>query len=99
MLYEPIWPKIGAFQLSCMWSGDDDVTAAEKLMKEKQVHRLPILDAQQKGIGLISLNDIAREGAIEAEMKKARQVSDTEIAQVLASVCAPRQRVIQAEAA
>ena len=82
---------------SCL--GDDDVATAEKLMKEKQVHRLPVLDAQRRVIGVISLNDIAREGAREAESKKARQVSDTEIAQLLVSVSAPRHRIIQAHAA
>lgn len=74
---------------------EDDITAAEKLMREKQIHRLPVLDSEQHLVGLISLNDIAREGACEAETNKARQVSDAEIAQVLASVCAPRHRIIQ----
>lgn len=80
-------------------TSEDDIAAAEKLMREKQIHRLPVLDAKGHPVGLISLNDIAREGAREAETKKAREVSDTEIAQVLASVCAPRHRIIQAQAA
>ena len=78
---------------------EDDIAAAEKLMKEKQIHRLLVLDAKGHPAGVISLNDIALEAAREAEMKKARQVSDTEIAQILASVCAPRHSVIQAQAA
>ena len=82
---------------SCM--PEDDIAAAEKLMKEKQIHRLPVVDAKGHPVGVISLNDIALEAAREAEMRKVRQVSDTEIAQVLASVCAPRRRVIQAQAA
>lgn len=80
-------------------TSEDDIAAAEKLMREKQIHRLPVLDAKGHPVGLISLNDIAREGAREAETKKAREVSDTEIARVLASVCAPRHRIIQAQAA
>jgi CBS domain-containing protein len=75
---------------------EDDIEAAEKLMREKQIHRLPVLDLQGHPVGLISLNDIAREGAREAETKKARQVTDTEIAQILASVCTPRHRIIEA---
>ena len=76
-----------------------DMAAAETLMKEKQIHRLPVIDAERHPVGLISLNDIAREGAREAEMRTARQVSDAEITGLLASVCAPRHRIIQAQAA
>jgi CBS domain-containing protein len=41
---------------------DDDIAAAEKLMREKQVRRLAVIDAQGRLAGIISLNDIAREG-------------------------------------
>ena len=76
----------------------DDIAAAEKLMREKQVRRLPAIDAQGHLAGIISLDDIAREGEQEAGMKKTREVSDAEIARVMASVCAPRHRIIQASA-
>jgi len=78
---------------------EDDIAAAEKLMKEKQIHRLLVLDDKGSPVGVISLNDIAREGVREAEMRMARQVSDAEITGLLASVCAPRHRIIQAQAA
>lgn len=78
---------------------EDDVAVAEKLMREKQVHRLPVVDAQGRLAGLISLNDIAREAARESELKKPREISDAEITQVMASVCAPRHRIIEAQAA
>lgn len=65
----------------------DDIGTAERLMRENQVHRLPVLDSERRLVGLISLNDIAR------------QVTDAEIAQALAAVCAPRHRIIQATAA
>lgn len=77
---------------------DDDLTAAEKLMREKQVRRLAVIDARGRLAGVISLNDIAREGERETEMKKTREVSDAEIARVMASVCAPRHRPIEAAA-
>jgi CBS domain-containing protein len=79
--------------------GDDDVASAEKLMRDKQIHRLPVMDAQKRLVGIISLNDIAREAAREAEMKKVRQVSDAEVTELIASVCAPRHRIIGAQAA
>ena len=78
---------------------EDDLAAAEQLMKQNQVHRLLVLDAGGHPVGVISLNDIVREGAREAEARTARQVSDAEITGLLASVCAPRRRVIQAQAA
>ena len=97
-------PLTGALVTSAMskqvfsCAPDDEVAAAEKLMKQNQIHRLLVLDARGRPVGVISLNDIAREGAHEAEAKTARQVSDAEIAGLLASVCAPRHRIIQAEA-
>lgn len=98
-------PLTGALVTSAMskevfsCTPEADITTAEKLMKEKQIHRLLVFDAQRHPVGLISLNDIAREGARESEMKAARQVSDAEIAGLMASVCAPRHRIIQAQAA
>ncbi len=78
---------------------DDEIATAEKLMREKQIHRLPVVDADGKLLGLISLNDIAREAASETELRKPRQVTDAEIIQVIASVCAPRHRIVAARAA
>lgn len=75
-----------------------DIAEAERLMREKQIRRLPVIDAQGRVAGIISLNDIAREGEREVEMKKTREVSDAEIARVMASVCAPRHRIIEATA-
>ena len=98
-------PLTGALVTSAMskevfsCAPQDDVAAAEKLMKQNQVHRLLVLDAGGHPVGMISLNDIAREGAREAEMRTARQVSDAEITGLLASVCAPRHRIIAAQAA
>jgi CBS domain-containing protein len=77
---------------------DDDVSTAEGIMREKQVRRLPVLDAQNHLVGVISLNDIAREGERELSGKAARQVTDPEITRLMAAVCAPRHRIIQAAA-
>lgn len=77
---------------------DDDIAAAEKLMREKQVRRLPVIDPQERLVGIISLNDVAQEASRETEMKKAREVSDAEITRVMTALGAPRHRVIQAAA-
>ena len=38
---------------------EDDVKAAADLMENKQIRRLPIVDAQMRLIGIVSLGDIA----------------------------------------
>ena len=78
---------------------DDEIVAAEKSMKENQIRRLPVLDLAARPIGMISLNDIVREAARETETRAKREVTDAEIAAVLASVCAPRHGITQALAA
>jgi CBS domain-containing protein len=78
---------------------EDDLAVAENFMKAKQIHRLLVLDPQQHPIGLISLNDIARERAREAEMRTPHEVSDAEITSLLVSVGAPRHRIVQAQTA
>lgn len=79
-------------------SPDDDISTAERIMHDRQVRRLPVIDFNGRLVGIISLNDIAREGEQEAELKKTREISDAEIARVMASVCAPRHRIVQASA-
>ena len=98
-------PLTGALVTSAMskevfsCAPDDDIQAVEKLMRAKQVRRLPVIDAQDRLAGIISLNDIVLEGEREAQMKKPREVSDAEITRLMASVCAPRHRIIEAHAA
>ena len=40
-------------------SPDDDIHAALKLMRKEKVHRLPVINAQGKLEGILSLNDVA----------------------------------------
>jgi CBS domain-containing protein len=39
----------------------DSVDDAERLMADKQIRRVPVLDGADRPVGLLSLNDIARE--------------------------------------
>jgi CBS domain-containing protein len=61
---------------------DDDLAAAQKLMAERRVRRLPVLAANGKLVGIISLSDIAR--AAQSDSTAKAQVADT-----LAAVGAP----------
>ncbi len=65
-------------------------------MREKQIHRVPVVDARGRLAGIVSLNDIAREAAREGRTKKPRELSDAEIVSTVASVCAPRHRIVEA---
>ena len=78
---------------------EDNIAEAEKVMRANQIHRLLVLDANRHPVRPAFSERYSREGAHEAEMKTARQISDAEISGLLASVCAPRHRVIEAEAA
>ena len=42
---------------------DDDCDAVASRMSEAQVRRLPVVDAQERLCGIVSLGDLAREGA------------------------------------
>jgi CBS-domain-containing membrane protein len=39
---------------------DDSVQTVERLMEAKQIRRLPVVDAEKRPLGVISLGDIAR---------------------------------------
>ena len=80
----------------CLCRSDDDIASVERLMQEKQIHRVPVVDAEGRLAGIISLNDIAREAARESETKTPREVGDAEVTSTIASVCAPRHRIIEA---
>ena len=57
---------------------EDDASAALKLMKEHRVRRLPVVNARQEIIGMLSLSDLVREGSLSGD----------EIAAALQKICA-----------
>ena len=64
----------------------DSIGDAERLMADKQIRRVPVLDGAGRPVGLLSLNDIARENG-----SGARQAGfDRQLAQTLSAVCQPR---------
>jgi CBS domain-containing protein len=77
---------------------EDDLASVERLMRDKQVHRVPVVDGQGRLAGIISLNDIALEAARESQTTRPREVSDADISRTVASVCAPRHRIVEATA-
>jgi CBS domain-containing protein len=56
---------------------DQDVSEAAKLMQEKQIRRLPILNRQKRLVGIVSLGDVAVHGVKEKIVSKTvKEVSE-----------------------
>jgi len=64
---------------------EDTVEAAEHLMGDNQIRRLPVIDNAGRPVGVVSLNDLAR---LTARAK--RSTADRELVQTMAAVCEPR---------
>jgi CBS domain-containing protein len=50
---------------------DDALSAAERLMREGQVRRIPVIDREQRLIGIVSQNDFMREAAENQTVREA----------------------------
>jgi len=66
----------------------ESVATAERRMRKYQIHRLPVVDRAGGLVGVLSLNDIAREAMRERVAgNETRPVSDKEIAATLGTIC------------
>jgi CBS domain-containing protein len=74
----------------------DAISAAEKTMRAHRVRRLPVIDRHGHPVGLISLNDLARNA--EPGQATRKHLSAAEVAATLAAVCAPRPAIVAAVA-
>ena len=64
---------------------NDPLKVAEQLMSEKQVRRVPVVDGDNRPLGVLSLNDIAR----HATVSRKKNGLDHEVTQTLAAICQP----------
>ena len=64
---------------------DDDLVVVQKMMRERQVRRIPVSDDAGRLVGILSLNDVARAIARKA-------VTKTSAADTLVKICAPHSR-------
>jgi CBS domain-containing protein len=62
---------------------------AEKL-RSHQVRRLPVLQSDDKMVGMVSVNDLAREAGREIGLKK-QEISAAEVVSTMAAICQPRE--------
>lgn len=65
----------------------DSIADVERMMREHQVRRLPVVDVHDEILGMISLNDIVR----GTKAKGRDGLAYSEVAITLAAICAPRQ--------
>jgi CBS domain-containing protein len=75
---------------------NDAVGVAEARMREHQVRRLPVIDARQRLVGILSLNDIALLAA-EESARGQREVTAEEVGATLAAICRHRSTALPAQ--
>lgn len=69
----------------------DPLGVAEKIMSQSQVRRLPVVDPNSHVIGVLSLNDLAREAEQEGGRRRP-DVSDVDVSRTLAAISHPRRQ-------
>jgi CBS domain-containing protein len=70
---------------------EDTSAEALTLMRLHQVRRLPVLDAEGRIVGLVSLNDLVRRTQYRGNSRA--DIRATELAETLAEICHPRSPV------
>jgi len=69
--------------------GNDTIEAAEVLMRDNQIRRVPVLDDNGRPVGVLSMNDLAR-----LAVRAKRSEVDRTVVQTLAATCQPRGHAI-----
>jgi CBS-domain-containing membrane protein len=78
---------------------EEDLDAAQKMMRSHQVRRLPVVDDGGHLQGILSLADIAQRAAKDAKRKTGtKQVSYAEVGETLAAATTPRRLELAAAA-
>ncbi len=88
----PLWDLHVAGAMSkqlCSCRATDAIGVALKVMETNQVRRLPVLDASDRLVGMLSLADVSREAAREHGQRHP-QVTDGALAHVLEGIAASR---------
>jgi CBS domain-containing protein len=64
---------------------DDPVETVERQMSHNRVRRVPVVDAENRPVGMVAMNDLAR-----LALRAKRSAVDREVVRTLAEVCHPR---------
>jgi CBS-domain-containing membrane protein len=68
---------------------DDNHAEVEDIMRKRRVRRLPVVDLDGRLVGLISLNDLARESARQ-QTRVQKDLTPADVSAMLAAICQPR---------
>jgi CBS domain-containing protein len=74
----------------CTCVADDDVVDAERVMAERQIHRLPVVNEQGSLVGILSLADVARQ-ARSAPSRQREEVA-TQLANTVTAISEPHRQ-------
>lgn len=88
----PLWDMTVASAMSkrvCSCRPTDPIHVALKIMETNQIRRLPVLDANDRLVGLLSLADLSREAAREHGLRDP-QITETALAQALEAIATSR---------
>jgi len=77
---------------------EDETDRAEELMKQSQVHRLPVVDGAGQLLGIVSLADLARSARKPSAGKARSTPTPTEIGDTVAAISRARPRALVATA-
>ena len=69
---------------------DDSLAVAENLMRSTQVRRIPILNAERKLLGILSLADIGNCCERGVSPGGAFELAPTQVTAILAQICQPK---------
>jgi CBS domain-containing protein len=90
---QPLWsiPVEVAMAREVVTCGsNEDVESAESAMRERRVRRLPVVDTDRRLVGMLSLNDLAREAVHDGHTGTPRSA---DVTRTLAAICEPRFQV------
>jgi CBS domain-containing protein len=73
----------------CSCHPNDPVSLALKILEQRQLHRLPVVNGDGDLVGMLSLADIAREARREHNGPPG-EITDHEIAAAIECICQPR---------
>jgi len=66
---------------------EDSLAKAEEIMRTNRIRRLPVIDADSHLVGILSLDDIAREAMRERKDKQRVEITAEEVCDTFAAVC------------
>lgn len=69
---------------------DDSLSSAGALMRSRQIRRVPVLEANGKLVGILSLADVVTQLPRPGARSAVTELTPTDIAGTLANICQPR---------